>query len=117
MNQQLKDEADRAPLQSYEPRTSHSKAKSDLLDNLAKWVSSKLEEGDYKGAVRLASSDDLIADEDEARINALRSKHPSPHPDILIPPFPSDSGVIPSILVQEDEVARAINLFFPLRFR
>ena len=45
-------------------------------------MSAKLEEGDLKGAVRLASSEDTQAPMNEATLEALEGKHPS---DFTIP--------------------------------
>ena len=45
----------------------------------------KLKEGDFKGAVRLASSEDMLAPLNEATLEALKGKHPSPPPDSIIP--------------------------------
>ena len=38
-------------------------------------------EGDYKGAVRLACSEDVIAEHNDHTLEALRAKHPRPHPN------------------------------------
>ena len=51
-------------------------------------VSAKLEEGDFKGAVRLASSDDTLA-YSNSHTSSLTSKHPPLHLNSIIPP-PSD---------------------------
>ena len=79
-------------------------------ESLAARISSKLEEGDFKGAVRLASSDDTIRELDEATLSALRDKHPAPHPDTEIPPLLSTSQ-IPPLQVSADEVSKAIRSF------
>ena len=47
--------------------------------SLASRVSAMLEEGDFKGAVRIAYSDDSIADMDQA----------TPPADLVIPDLPS----------------------------
>ena len=65
-------------------------------------VSSKLEEGNYKGAVRLACSEDTMADHSDITLSALRLKHPPPHPESNIVqqdfdnplPFPVDLELI-----------------------
>ena len=49
-------------------------------------MSAKLEDGDFRGAVRLACSEDCIADMDPATFAALQAKHPPPHPLSSIPP-------------------------------
>lgn len=59
----------------------------DPLVHLGRQVSRKIEVGDFKGAIRLASSDDTLADFDESTYSTLKSKHPAPHPDTcLLPP-------------------------------
>ena len=73
-------------------------------------VSMKLEEGDFRGAVRLACSEDTIAASNDATFAALQLKHPPPHPDSSIPPLPQDT-VAPSLSVSTDEVAKAIRSF------
>ena len=54
--------------------------KDDPVEVLASRVASKLEEGDYKGAVRLACVDDTIAENSPATLESLRQKQPEPHP-------------------------------------
>ena len=46
------------------------------MDKLAARVSSKLEEGNYRGAVRLLCSEDAIAEHSNETLEALRLKHP-----------------------------------------
>ena len=70
----------------------------------------KLEEGDFRGAVRLACSEDSIAASSETTFAALLLKHPPPHPDSSIPPLPQDP-VAPTLSVSVDEVAKAIRSF------
>ena len=73
-------------------------------------VSMKLEEGDFRGAVRLACSEDTIATSNHATFAALQLKHSPPHPDSSIPPLLQDM-VAPSLSVSIDEVAKAIRSF------
>ena len=61
----------------------------DPEEYLAGRVSAKIEEGDFRGAIRLASSDDSLADASDETYTALCAKHPAPHPDSKIPPGPS----------------------------
>ena len=70
-------------------------------------VSEKLEEGDFKGAVRLTCSEDTIASDSEATIAALRSKHPDPHPESIFPEAPNGSAMT----VSEGDVMEAIRSF------
>lgn len=61
----------------------------DPLQSLASLVFMKLEEGDFKGAIRLASSEDTIveySEKTEDTLSALRDKHPAPNADTHIPP-------------------------------
>ena len=51
-------------------------------------MSSKLEDGDYKGAVRLACSEDSFATIDADTLSTLKEKHPSAHPDTCFPSVP-----------------------------
>ena len=55
-------------------------------NNLATRVSAKQEEGDFKGAVRLASSAESLCIPDERSLNQLSRKHPPAHPDSTFPP-------------------------------
>jgi hypothetical protein len=64
-------------------------------------VSSKLKEGDFRGAVRLASSDESFAPYDETTLKKLRDKHPPAHSESIYP-LPQDTQevlqVTPSIV-------------------
>ena len=68
------------------PKTAGSSANLDL----DKLVASKLDDGDIKGAVRLAASDDSLAPHDAATLSQLSEKHPkAPHdrrPFIMLTP-------------------------------
>ena len=82
------------------------------MQYLAKRVSAKLEEGDYRGAVRIACSEDAIADITDETISSLREKHPGPHPESHIPSPPQPEEFVPLPAITEEEVASAI-LSFP----
>ena len=86
-----------------------SKPRSQNLNALATTVATKLEEGDFKGAVRLACSENSIADLSNETMEALKSKHPAPHPDTKIP-TPPDASNVP-VQIAEEEVARAVRSF------
>ena len=47
-----------------------------IVYNIASRISEKLEDGDVRGAIRLAASDDAMAPHDEKTLIALRLKHP-----------------------------------------
>ena len=107
VNAQLRDESElptQPPHQSSEPRVTR-----DPLSNLAKRVSSKLEEGDFKGAVRITCSEDMMADLNEETLSALHAKHPPLHPDSS---FPAPLEIPPSLFpLSEKEVVTAIRSF------
>ena len=67
-------------------------------------------EGDFKGAIRLACSDDALAGTSEDTYSALLAKHPPPHPSSVPPPAP-DSSQIASICVTPEMVVSAIRSF------
>ena len=77
---------------------------------MASHVLSKLEEGDFKGAVNLACSEDTIADMSDDTWSALEQKHPSPHPGSCIHPSLQVSAVH-TVPVSVEEVANAIRSF------
>ena len=79
-------------------------------DNLAARVSSKLEEGDIRGAIRLAASDDSTAPFDDVTATALRAKHPTRAVSDVPPPVPCKDS---SIRVQESDIIAAIKSFLP----
>ena len=109
VNLQVLEEKDPMVDHSGEPYRGHHS--SDPLGGLARRVTIKLEEGNFKRAVRVASSEDTLAEMDEATILALRAKHPPPHPNFSLPPPPDDDST-PAVSVTEREVAAAIH-FFP----
>ena len=70
-----------------------------------------MEEGDFRGAVRLACSGDSIAEVNNATIGALRSKHPAAHPDTSLPSAPKEEALEAALEVSEREVSQAIRSF------
>ena len=81
------------------------------MQYLAKRVSAKLEEGDYRGAVRIACSEDAIEDITDKTISSLREKHPGPHPESHIPSPPQPEEFVPLPAITEEEIASAIRSF------
>ena len=108
-NQLIKEEADSTIVQSA-PNRRTGKLIRDPVDTLPGRVSAKLEEGDFKGAVRLASSEDSIAVPSSETLATLREKHPLLHADSAIPLVSTEDHPMP-VQVSEDEVARAICSF------
>ncbi|XP_021959247.1 uncharacterized protein LOC110855135 [Folsomia candida] len=76
----------------------------------AKKVEAKLADGDIRGAIRLACSDDTIAPSDDETLAALLTKHPS-HPQPVDFPPPLEDPVIAPVL--DEELLRAISSFPP----
>ena len=81
------------------------------MASLARRVSSKLEVGDLKGAVRLASSDSVLAEKNGSTLQAL--KHSS-HPDSAFPPAPTPLPQDDEIFaISEEMIVGAIRSFSP----
>jgi len=80
------------------------------LDNLAARVSGKLEDGDIRGAIRLAASSDTVAPFDQATADALRVKHPSRSPSVSLQPPPNNDICLS---LQEFDIIGAIKSFVP----
>ena len=76
---------------------------------MARGVSRKLEEGNYRGAVRMLASDELIAQSDIATLRALREKHPDPPQDSRDAPLLDAST--PQLSFDETAVKWAIQSF------
>ena len=92
VNKQLREEED-PPTNTRTSRRGKGKAK-DPMEYLGRRVSEKLEEGDFKGAVHVACSEDSMADRSDATFAALKEKHPSPHLNSSIPPAPGHECAI-----------------------
>ena len=110
VNHQLTEECD-LPSPSSSLQLSTKKQQFDPLLSLATRVSAKLEEGDFRGAVRLACSEDSVAEANKSTIAALRSKHPTPHPDSSMPPHPDSHELEGALVVSEGALVHAIRSF------
>jgi hypothetical protein len=80
-------------------------------DNLAARVSGKLEDGDIRGAIRLAASDDIVAPFDDVTTAALRTKHPAQAVTDAPPPIPT--GNSECLCLQESDLLATIKTFVP----
>ena len=107
MNQMINEEVDPPPPQQSSDRRRHRPTR-DPLESLAVRVASKLEEGDFKGAIRLACSEDSIAEPNDKTLLALKDKHPEPHPGSNFPTAPAQGQ---AIQVSFEEVVKAIRSF------
>ncbi|OXA39608.1 hypothetical protein Fcan01_25760 [Folsomia candida] len=87
-----------------------SSRKGPPADTTAKKVEAKLSDGDIRGAIRLACSDDSIALNDDVTLPALLIKHPAHPLPVNFPPPPEDP-IIPPVL--DHEVVKAISTFPP----
>ena len=63
----------------------------DPLRSLAVRVAAKLEEGNFRGAVKIVSSDESFAPVDASTLSKLKEKHPPRHPFLpALPPQTQD---------------------------
>lgn len=76
---------------------------------LGRGVASRLEEGNFKGALRLLTSDDSLAMQTAATLSALKEKHPTAPQDRRIPPLVSH----PQMSVGDALVRKALFSFPP----
>ena len=107
VNRKLRDEADPPP--SLRPSAMRNLPRTnDSATILAARVSAKLEEGDFRGAVRLASSDDTLVPINEATFEALKAKHPPSHPQTALPPVNDNLQIS---IVTVEEIIQAIHSF------
>lgn len=72
-------------------------------------MSSKLEEGDFTGAVRLTASTDSFAECNETTQSHLLSKYPLPHPEAHLAAELDPSCIL--LIFSQEEVCRAICSF------
>ena len=86
--------------------------KRQTFTNTEKWsfrISQKLGEGDFKGAVRLACSEDTFAEYSETTFAALKQKHPDAHPGSSIRHCAFDEPL--SFPISTETIVRAIQSF------
>ena len=81
---------------------------SNKQDLLSKRIESKVAEGDIRGAVKLLSSSDELAKDNEETYRRLLTKHPSPSRIIEIPKAEDD---LPYLIVDEKQVYSGIFSF------
>ena len=67
---------------------SHSSKDTRESVALSKRVTSKLDAGDFCGAIHLASYEDPLTPFDNATLEAFKVIHPASHPNSFIPPPP-----------------------------
>jgi len=95
IKRQIQEESSPASIQRPGTRSrKQARKRSDPLQDLGRRVTAKIEEGDLRGAITLACSDELLADFSDDTFNALKAKHPPAHPDSDIPPCPVTNQTI-----------------------
>ena len=104
INKQLNEEVDAEPTASVAIKSQRKKENS---NHLASNVSSKLKEGYFKGAVRVACSEDSFAYFSDATYTPLLLKRPSPPPNSAIPPAALLTSIT-IVLVSVDEIVQVI---------
>ena len=110
INQRLSDEEEDTASTTMRSHATKKRI-TDPLQSLASRVSAKLEEGNFRGAVRLACSEDSIAEANDTNLAALQSKHPAPHPDSNMPSPPNSNEVDEALSVEEGDLVKAIRSF------
>ena len=96
------------------PSSKERKNAMNDLNKLAARVSAKIEEGDVRGAVRLAVSNDTLAPYGDATAAALRQLHPPrATPTASFPPSPSDGvgSSFAALTLTDSDIAAAIKSF------
>ena len=112
VKQQLLEESDPPSGSAIPNRSTYLSHSAGSANYLAKRVSIKMEEGDIKGAVRLACSEDTIALETQETISVLKDKHPPTHPDTKFQdPPPAGEHITDALSVSEADVVKAIKSF------
>ena len=95
--------------------TSHHKHRSykdrDPLEALATKVSTKIEEGNQRGAIQLTCSEDVISNNSDETFAALQAKHPQPYAGSVIPPLENLSELVDDLPVPVQGIAYAIRSF------
>ena len=81
----------------------------DSFELLSSKVASKLEEGDFKFAVRLAYAVDIMAAHSLETLVALKRKHPEAHPGSSIMPPPDPS--LFSFSISQSTISKVISSF------
>ena len=85
VNVAIRQESDPSPITTIANRPHNVSVKT-----LVTQVAAKLEEGDFKDVLRIASSVESFAPDNAQILAAIRSKHPPPHPNSNMPLKPVD---------------------------
>lgn len=101
-------EADLVGLQQTVNRAPKTTSK---CSRLAAAVTSKLEAGNFKAAIRIVCSDDVPAPDTQATLKALEAKHPGPAPNRRTPCDPRGNSRFQPVQVSNADVLRALRSF------
>ena len=85
-----------------------ARPRRDDASALAAAVRAKIEDGNIRAAARIVCSDEKLAAEDEATLDALRQRHPPAPGDRAAPPDPT---LYSAMQVTESDVTKAIRSF------
>ena len=99
-----------SPLETTCTRGENSQKSRDK-DFRAKLVAKKLASSDIKGAIRILASDDRILPGNPDIVSLLRSKHPAPHPDSLLPSPPDSNELATVFQLSDSQVLKTIQSF------
>jgi hypothetical protein len=107
VNHQIASERD-PPDAAQFTNLSKDSSRINSLAAISRCISCKLDEGDYKGVIHLACSQDTFAPPNLETIEALKAKHPPPHP-ASSPPIPPNTDL--GLVVSQEEVMGASQSF------
>ena len=85
--------------------------KSTESSRLAAAVSSKLEAGNFRAAVRIICSSDTPAQVNQDTLKALQAKHPGPASDRRVPCDPRDNPRFEALQISKEHIMRALRTF------
>ena len=100
---------DRPPSTVPTPRRLYSQQTP--LKSLAAAVTSKVETGNFKAAIRILCSDDTVAPESEETLAALKGKHPEPSPLRRTPCDPTGNARFIPLQVDHNDVTKMLKTF------
>jgi len=93
------------------PHTRDGKRKTNEDSRLAAAVSSKLEAGNFRAAVRIVCSSDTPAPVDQGTVKLLQTKHPGPADDRRSPCDPGDNSRFEPLQVSKEDIMKALRTF------
>ena len=101
------------PTDSVQQTRNVATRKTTDQSRLAVAVTSKLEAGNFKAAIRLICSDDTPAADTLNTLKALETKHPGPAPDRRPPCDPQDNSHFTPVQISSQDLHKALRSFPP----